>query len=72
MTAEEIKKIIEIGLANSKASVSEDAGKFEATVISKEFEGLSIVKQHQMIYKLLNKHIASGAIHALTIKSQSS
>jgi acid stress-induced BolA-like protein IbaG/YrbA len=70
MTAAEIKTIIETGLADSKATVNEDEGKFEATVISSAFEGLSTVKQHQIIYKLLNKQITSGAIHALTIKAQ--
>ncbi|RUM94559.1 MAG: hypothetical protein DSZ28_02555 [Thiothrix sp.] len=70
MNAEEIKNIIEASLADSKATVSGDEGKFEATVISNAFDGLSIVKQHQIIYKLLNEHIASGAIHALTIKAQ--
>ena len=70
MNAEEIKNIIETSLTDSKATVSGDEGKFEATVISNAFDGLSIVKQHQIVYKLLNEHIASGAIHALTIKAQ--
>ena len=70
MNSEEIKNIIEDSLADSKATVSGDEGKFEATVISNAFDGLSTVKQHQIVYKLLNEHIASGAIHALTIKAQ--
>ncbi len=70
MNAEEIKNIIEASLAGSEATVTGDEGKFEATVISNAFDGLSIVKQHQIVYKLLNEHIASGAIHALTIKAQ--
>ena len=70
MTPGEIKHIIETRLADSKATVTGDEGKFEATVISNAFDGLSTVKQHQIIYKLLHEHIASGAIHALTIKAQ--
>jgi len=69
MQNEEIQKIIETGLENSQAIVTGDGSKFEATVISDAFEGLSMVKEHQLIYKLLNKQIASGAIHALTIKA---
>lgn len=69
MTNEEIESIIETKLTGSKASVSGDGSKFEATVISNEFEGLSIVKKHQLIYKLLSDAITSGAIHALTIKA---
>ncbi len=70
MTPREIKNIIEASLADSEATVTGEEGKFEATVISSAFDGLSIVKQHQIVYKLLNEHIASGAIHALTIKAQ--
>jgi len=70
MTPGEIKNIIEASLADSEATVTGEEGKFEATVISSAFDGLSIVKQHQIVYKLLNEHIASGAIHALTIKAQ--
>jgi acid stress-induced BolA-like protein IbaG/YrbA len=70
MNAEEIENIIETSLNGSKASVSGEEGKFEATVTSNAFEGLSIVKQHQIIYKLLDQHISSGAIHALSIKAQ--
>ena len=69
MTPGEIKNIIEASLTDSEATVTGEEGKFEATVISSAFDGLSIVKQHQIVYKLLNEHIASGAIHALTIKA---
>ncbi|HHJ19322.1 MAG TPA: BolA family transcriptional regulator [Gammaproteobacteria bacterium] len=69
MTNEDIESIIETHLAGSKAHVTGDGSKFEATVISNEFDGLSMVKKHQLIYKLLNDQISSGAIHALSIKA---
>lgn len=69
MQNEEIQKIIEAGLENSQAIVTGDGSKYEATVISEAFDGLSMVKEHQLVYQLLNEHIASGAIHALTIKA---
>ena len=69
MQNEEIQKMIEAGLDGSQAIVTGDGSKFEATVISDVFEGLSMVKEHQLVYKLLNEHIVSGAIHALTIKA---
>ncbi|HID81994.1 MAG TPA: BolA/IbaG family iron-sulfur metabolism protein [Chromatiales bacterium] len=69
MNPDDIQKIIESSLADSQAIVTGDGSKFEATVISSAFEGLSMVKEHQLVYKLLNEHIASGAIHALTIKA---
>ena len=69
MNPDDIQKIIESSLADSQAIVTGDGSKFEATVISSAFEGLSMVKEHQLVYKLVNDHINSGAIHALTIKA---
>jgi len=69
MQPEEIQKIIEAGIDNSQAIVTGDGSKYEATVISDAFDGMSMVKEHQLVYKLLNEYIASGAIHALTIKA---
>lgn len=69
MNPEEIKQIIESGLEGSKATITADGNKYEATIISEAFEGLSPVKKHQLVYALLNQHIASGVIHALSIKA---
>jgi acid stress-induced BolA-like protein IbaG/YrbA len=69
MNPEDIVKIIESGIDGSKASVTADGNKYEATIISDAFEGLNLVKKHQLVYALLNEHISSGVIHALTIKA---
>ena len=69
MEPEEIKKIIEAGIPGSQATVTGDGSKYEATVISDAFDGLNMVKKHQLVYAHLNEHISSGAIHALTIKA---
>ena len=61
---------IEQAIPDSKATVTtEDQSKFLARVISNAFDGLTTVKRHQMIYKVLNEPISSGAIHALTIEA---
>ena len=65
----EIKTLIENGIAQSQAIVSGDGGKYEAIVISPEFEGLTMVKEHQLVYATVHEHIASGVIHALSIKA---
>lgn len=69
MDPEQIKQLIEAGIAGSKATVTGDGGKYEATVISDAFAGLSMLKEHQLVYATVNEHIASGALHALTIKA---
>lgn len=69
METSEIKKLIEDGIANAEAIVTGDGGKYEATVISAAFDGLSMLKEHQLVYKTVNAQIASGELHALTIKA---
>ena len=40
------------------------------TVIASEFNGLSLVKQHQLVYSALKEELASEAIHALALKTE--
>ncbi len=60
---------IEKAIPGSKADVTGDGSKFEAQVISDSFEGQMTIKRHRVVYAILNDHITSGAIHALTIKA---
>ncbi|MEM7465838.1 MAG: BolA family protein [Pseudomonadota bacterium] len=68
MTPEEIKKMIEAGIEGAEVAVDGDGSHFAARVVSDAFEGLSMVKQHQMVYATLGDSM-SGAIHALSIQS---
>lgn len=61
--------LVEQAIPSSKAEINGDGSKFEAQVVSPEFEGKSTVNRHRMIYSVLDEHIKSGAIHALTIKA---
>ena len=69
MDPEQIKQIIEDGMETTLVNVIGEGGKYEATVVSKAFEGLSMLKQHKLVYPLLDNYIKSGEIHALSIKS---
>lgn len=69
MNPEDIKKLIEAGIPDAEAFVTGEDGKYEATVVSPAFAGLTTVKQHQKVYATVNEHIATGALHALTIKT---
>ena len=42
----------------------------QVTVISSMFNGLSLVKQHQLVYSALKEELASEAIHALALKTE--
>ena len=61
--------LVEQSVADSKAEITGDGSKFEARVVSDTFEGLSTLKRHKLIYAVLDEHIKSGAIHALTIRA---
>ena len=42
---------------------------YQATVVSSAFDNLSLVKQHQLVYKSVNSVMASGDLHALSLKT---
>ena len=42
----------------------------QVTVISSQFNGLSLVKQHQLVYSALKEELASESIHALALKTK--
>ncbi|MEA3411348.1 MAG: BolA/IbaG family iron-sulfur metabolism protein [Pseudomonadota bacterium] len=69
MNPESIRQLIEEGIADSQAHVTGGEGKFEAAVVSPAFEGMSAVKKHQTVYATVKAQIASGDLHALTIKA---
>ena len=60
---------VEAAIPDSKATITGDGSKFEAVVVTPAFEGQSTIKRHKMVYAVLNEHIKTGAIHALTIKA---
>ena len=42
----------------------------QVTVVSSKFKGLTLVKQHQLVYSALKEELASEAIHALALKTE--
>lgn len=69
MQTEQIKQLIEDALDNVSANVSGEGDHFDAKVVGDCFAGKSMVQQQKMVYAVLNEYIASGEIHALTIKT---
>ena len=67
----EIKRLIEGAIPGTTAIVVDDAGDrehFSADVISPAFEGVSLVKQHQQVYRALGTKMGNE-IHALALKT---
>lgn len=68
MQAIEVKNILEAKLPGTQVEVEGEGCNFQLNLISDELAGLSPVKRQQQIYSHLNEWIASGAIHAVTMK----
>ena len=69
MQVEEIKQILESALDLDEIQVTGDGSHFQIIAVGALFEGVSRVKQQQLIYAPLAEHIASNALHALSIKA---
>ena len=67
MDASQITTELNAELSDCQVTVDGGDGKYLVTVIGDVFEGLNAVKRQQAIYKILNEHITSGAIHAVTM-----
>ena len=71
METNKISELISSGLKHAHVEVTDTTGggdHFSATVISDDFEGLSLVDQHQLVYKALGNYL-TNEIHALQLKT---
>ena len=71
-TKSEVINLIKQKIVNSEVYVENLKGNdhLQVNVISSEFNGLSLVKQHQLVYSALKEELASEAIHALALKTE--
>lgn len=68
MTPELVKELLDKDLPDCDIAVEGGDGKYLVTASGPAFDGLNAVKRQQRIYSVLNEHIASGAIHAVSMK----
>ena len=66
MQASELEAIIKAGIQDAEVIVKGEGDHYEATVVSRQFEGRSMVQQHQMVYATLGDRMG-GEIHALAL-----
>jgi len=65
---EDIERAVGEGIPESEVRVQGMGGKFLVRVVSDHFAGLNAVKRQQSVYRVLNPHIASGEIHAVSME----
>jgi acid stress-induced BolA-like protein IbaG/YrbA len=69
METEAVAQLIRNGLPGAEVQVSGDGSHFEAVVISDDFEGLTPIKKQRLVMDTVKAQIASGELHALSIKT---
>jgi stress-induced morphogen len=70
--ASEIQRRIEETLQGSKVEVIDLTGTsdhFQVRVVSQLFEGKTMINQHRLVKTVFDKDIASGDLHALSLKT---
>lgn len=71
MIEKKIEQKINSGLQSPKVFIQDMTGSkdhFNVMIISKSFEGLSLIEQHRLVYKILDDMITKE-IHALQLKT---
>ncbi|WP_413163216.1 BolA family protein [Capilliphycus salinus ALCB114379] len=69
---QQVEAMIKSKLPDAKVQVQDLTGggdHLQAVVVSSEFEGKTLVKQHQMVYSAVKEAMDSEAIHALALKT---
>lgn len=72
MQPHEVKKRIEEGIPSAICHVNEFSGgsdHYSVVVVSSTFEGKTSLSRHRLIMDLFKEEVASGEVHALTIKA---
>lgn len=69
MNPEDVKALLENALTDCQFQVESDGSHFNIVAIGEIFEGKRPVQRQQAIYAVLNEKIASGAMHAVNMKT---
>ena len=72
MNLDTIKDVVQQAIPDATVTILDpmnDGQHLQALVISASFEGVSLVKQHQMVMKPLSDALTSNTVHALGLKT---
>ncbi len=65
---QQIEAMLREQLPECDVAVEGEGGKYQVSAVGEVFADLSPVKRQQIVYRILNEHIASGAIHAVSMQ----
>ena len=66
---DEVRTRVEAGIPEAQVAVELDGNRAVIAVTSNYFDGMSRVKKQQAVYACIEDLIASGVLHAVTIKA---
>lgn len=72
ISPDQVETMIKEGLPDAKVAVQDLTGggdHYQVDIVSTAFEGLSLVKRHQLVYQAVNSAMSSEAIHALSLET---
>lgn len=68
----QVEAMIKTSLPDAEIAVQDLTGggdHYQVAIVSSAFEGLSLVKRHQLVYKAVATAMSSEAIHALSLET---
>ncbi|HIK45292.1 MAG TPA: BolA family transcriptional regulator [Leptolyngbyaceae cyanobacterium M65_K2018_010] len=72
ISSDQVAAMIKASLPDAEVQVQDLTGggdHYQVSVVSAEFEGRSLVQQHQLVYGAVRTAMSSEAIHALALKT---
>lgn len=72
ISLQQVEELIKVGIPDAQVQVQDLTGggdHLQAIVVSSQFEGKSLVKQHQLVYGAVRQAMDTEAIHALALKT---
>ncbi|MCG8366079.1 MAG: BolA family transcriptional regulator [Pseudanabaenales cyanobacterium] len=72
ISPDQVQWMVKAGLPDAQVQIQDLTGggdHYQVTVISSQFEGRSLVQQHQLVYSAVRQAMSSEAIHALSLKT---
>lgn len=72
MDLDEIERTIKEGIGDCRVEMQADENRLMLLIVADQFEGLNRVKRQQLVYGLLSEKIASGEIHAVSMRTLTS
>ncbi len=72
ISLKDVEALIKAAIPDAEVQVQDLTGggdHLQAIVVSSQFEGKSLVKQHQLVYGAVQEAMATEAIHALALKT---